>query len=101
MNKQFKKISVDSVTKDRIEEISKITNISQSKLLAELIDSLAHVYCEFEKATFSCDYSPLDNTITIIVHGKKRKGCLTFGTCRSESELQAITDKQIREDLKP
>ena len=95
--KAFSTVMVDSVTKGRIKAVSKITGISQAKLLRELFDSLAHVYCEFESATFSVDYSPRDNIISIIVHGTKQKGCLTFGTCRNESELQSVILKDTVE----
>jgi hypothetical protein len=96
MTKTFKPIMVDSTTKERIKLVSEITNISQAKLLSELFDSLAHVYCNFEKATFSVDYSPVSNIIEIVVHGTKRKGALTFGTCHTEQELQNQIDKDVR-----
>jgi hypothetical protein len=97
--KAFSTVMVDSITKGRIKGVSKITGISQAVLLRELFDSLAHVYCEFESATFSCDYSPRDNIVSIIVHGTKRKGCLTFGTCKNEQELADIARNKILGDL--
>jgi hypothetical protein len=96
MTKTFKPIMVDSLTKDRIEAISKITNISQSKLLSELFDALIHVYVNFEKASFVVDFSPVSSIIEIHVHGTKRKGALTFGTCKSEAELMKQIDKDVR-----
>jgi hypothetical protein len=85
--KLFQPIMVDSQTKNRIEYISKITCIPQSRLIFEIIDCMAHVYANFTKATFSSDYSALENTITITVHGTKRTGCLEFGKVSSEQEL--------------
>ena len=92
--KTFKPIMVSCQTKDRIEAISKISGLKQSFLISELIDALTHVYVNFEKATFLTDYSPVSNEVTIKIYGTKRKGALTFGTCKSEQEL----NDQIRKD---
>jgi hypothetical protein len=94
--KEFSTVMIDRKTKNRIKYISEITNISQAKLLSELFDALGHVYVNFSKATFSVDYSPVSNEVTIKVYGTKRKGALTFGTCHTEQELQNTIDKEIR-----
>jgi hypothetical protein len=96
MTKTFKPIMVDSKTKDRIEAISKISSVKQSKVISELMEGLIHVYANFEKASFIMDFSPVSNEVTIKVYGTKRKGALTFGTCPSEQELQNNINKEIR-----
>jgi hypothetical protein len=102
MVKEFETLNLDSISKARLEHISKITNIAQSRILAEIIECIFALAVNYDKATFSCIDKVTENTVYISMIGLRSKSALTFGAFKSSesnAEVDKIIDKQVLERI--
>ena len=102
MDKKYETLSIDSISKARLEHISKITSIAQSRLLAEIIECIFALAVNYDKATFSCIDRVTENQVYITLHGLRSKNALTFGSFKSSESNEAvdkIMDKQVLERI--
>ena len=102
MNKKFEKINMDALTHARLAHISKITNIAQSRILAEIIEAIFALSVNYDKATFSCIDKVTEDTVYITLHGLRNKSALSFGAFKSSETNEAvdkIIEKQVLEKI--
>lgn len=102
MVKEYETVNLDSISKSRLEHISKITNIAQSRLLSEILEAMFAISINFDKATFSCIDKVTEDTVYITLHGLRSKNALTFGSFKSSESNEAvdkIMDKQVLERI--
>ena len=91
-----KQINVDSRTWEYWKLMSKMSGVPMAILQRKIAKELMSLCINFSECNFSIDSSVLGNTLSIVVHGKRSPNAITFGTCKSESELQSVIDKDIR-----
>ena len=101
MEKKVRKnrpVMMDERSHEHLAWVSKVTGISQKKILELFIEELFSLSVEYDKATLSINSRVTEDTVYAVLHGYGKK--LTFGTVKSEEQLRKVTFDKIEEDLK-
>ena len=96
--KKNRPVMLSERSHEHLAHISRVTGISQKKILENFINELVSLAVEYDHATLRIDSSILNDSVTAVLHGYGNK--LQFGTCKTEFDLTQISTDKINEDLK-
>lgn len=80
MHPKFKNIAIHKSDKETLEWLSKITGISQARLISDFLEALAEWVSAYERATIrfddsDCRITSSEQVIKIVISGSKRLEC--------------------------
>jgi hypothetical protein len=91
-------VMMDERSHEHLAWVSKVTGISQKRILENFISELFSLSIEYDHATLRIDSRITDDKVEAILHGYGKK--LSFGIVKTEQELRNVTFDKINEDLK-
>lgn len=100
--KEFEQVNLDSQTKTKLEFISKITNIAQSRILAEIINCVFALAVNYDKASFQCFDSQLDQSVTVrlIGYSKLQIGHFKTPENATDTDCEKMTEERMQARIK-
>jgi hypothetical protein len=73
MKQEWNKLNLNETTHEKLVHISRVTNISMSRIIEQIIDCMFYLSINYDKATFSCYDRVTEDMVYITIHGYGKK----------------------------
>jgi len=98
VRKEFEKVNISKQTYIQLRHVSKVTGLSMCKILENIIEGLFCLSVNYDKASFQCYDSQLEQTVYVklIGYSKLKMGKFQMSSDATEQEI----DKKLTEETK-